>query len=131
MARTFVAAMLVAAAVLPLALADGSCGKIPSVSGVDQSPSNPGDWGKCTGAIEGQYAAWSHWCKTAGIGCLECKQPVIDAILREQQPWRERAEAYLSNPKQVQWIVDVGTERARTVARQTMGDVREAMGINY
>jgi tryptophanyl-tRNA synthetase len=70
-------------------------------------------------------------CKTAGIGCLECKQPVIDAILREQQPWRERAEAYLSNPKQVQWIVDVGTERARTVARQTMGDVREAMGINY
>jgi tryptophanyl-tRNA synthetase len=70
-------------------------------------------------------------CKSAGIGCLECKQPVIDAILREQQPWRERAEAYLTNPKQVQWIVDVGTERARTVARQTMGDVREAMGINY
>ena len=70
-------------------------------------------------------------CKSAGIGCLECKQPVIDAILREQQPWRERAETYLSNPKQVQWIVDVGTERARTVARQTMGDVREAMGINY
>jgi len=70
-------------------------------------------------------------CKSAGIGCLDCKQPVIDAILREQQPWRERAEAYLSNPKQVQWIVDVGTERARTVARQTMCDVREAMGINY
>jgi tryptophanyl-tRNA synthetase len=70
-------------------------------------------------------------CKTAGIGCLECKQPVIDAIIREQQPWRERAEAYLSNPKQVQWIVEVGTERARTVARETMRDVRDAMGINY
>jgi tryptophanyl-tRNA synthetase len=70
-------------------------------------------------------------CKSAGIGCLECKQPVIDAILREQQPWRERAETYLTNPKQGQWIVDVGTERARTVARQTMGEVREAMGINY
>ena len=58
-------------------------------------------------------------CRSAGIGCLECKQPVIDAILREQQPWRDRAETYLSNPKQVHWIVEMGTERARTVARQT------------
>lgn len=70
-------------------------------------------------------------CTTAGIGCLDCKQPVIDAILREQQPWRDRAEAYLANPKQVHWIVEMGTERARTVARQTMKDVREAMGLNY
>jgi tryptophanyl-tRNA synthetase len=70
-------------------------------------------------------------CKTAGIGCLDCKQPVIDAILIEQQPWRERAEKYLTNPKQVHWIVEMGTERARTVARQTMRDVRSAMGLNY
>ncbi len=70
-------------------------------------------------------------CTTAGIGCLDCKQPVIDAILREQQPWRERAETYLTNPKQIHWIVEMGTERARTVARQTMKDVREAMGLNY
>jgi len=70
-------------------------------------------------------------CRSAGIGCLDCKQPVIDAILREQQPWRERAEAYLANPKQIHWIVEMGTERARTVARQTMKDVREAMGLNY
>jgi tryptophanyl-tRNA synthetase len=70
-------------------------------------------------------------CTTAGIGCLECKQPVIDAIVKEQQPWRERAEAYLANPKQVHWIVEMGTERARTVARQTMKDVRGAMGLNY
>jgi tryptophanyl-tRNA synthetase len=70
-------------------------------------------------------------CTSAGIGCLECKQPVIDAILKEQQPWRERAEAYLTNPKQVHWIVEMGTERARTVARQTMKDVREAMGLAY
>ncbi len=70
-------------------------------------------------------------CKSAGIGCLECKQPVIDAIIKEQQPWRERAEAYLSNPKQVHWIVEMGTERARTVARQTMKDVRTAMGLTY
>jgi tryptophanyl-tRNA synthetase len=70
-------------------------------------------------------------CKTAGIGCLDCKQPVIDAIVKEQQPWRERAESYLANPKQVHWIVEMGTERARTVARQTMKDVRGAMGLNY
>jgi tryptophanyl-tRNA synthetase len=70
-------------------------------------------------------------CKSAGIGCLDCKQPVIDAIVKEQQPWRERAEAYLANPKQVHWIVEMGTERARTVARQTMKDVRAAMGLAY
>ena len=70
-------------------------------------------------------------CTTAGIGCLECKQPVIDAIVREQAPWRERAEAFLANPKQVQWIVEVGTERARGIARRTMRDVRSAMGLNY
>jgi tryptophanyl-tRNA synthetase len=70
-------------------------------------------------------------CTTAGIGCLECKQPVIDAIKKEQEPWRERAEPYLTNPKHVHWIVEVGTERARTVARETMRDVREAMGLRY
>jgi tryptophanyl-tRNA synthetase len=70
-------------------------------------------------------------CRSAGIGCLDCKQPVIDAIVLEQQPWRERAEGYLANPKQVHWIVEMGTERARTVARQTMKDVRSAMGLNY
>ncbi len=70
-------------------------------------------------------------CTPAGIGCLDCKQPVIDAIVREQKPWRERAEAYLADPKRVHWIVEVGTERARTVARETMRDVREAMGLRY
>ena len=70
-------------------------------------------------------------CTTAGIGCLECKQPVIDAIQREQAPWRERAEAYLANPKQVHWILEVGTERARMVAGETMREVRHAMGLTY
>ena len=70
-------------------------------------------------------------CTTAGIGCLDCKQPVIEAVLAEQKPWRERAEAYLANPKQVHWIVEMGTERARTIAKQTMKEVREAMGLAY
>jgi tryptophanyl-tRNA synthetase len=76
-----------------------------------------------------QWAATG--CRTAGIGCLDCKQPVIDAIVKEQAPWRERAEGYLANPKQVHWIVEMGTERARTVAKATMKDVRGAMGLNY
>jgi len=70
-------------------------------------------------------------CTSASIGCLDCKQPVIEGILKEQLPWRERAEPYLSNPKKIHWIVEMGTERARTVARQTMKDVRSAIGIGY
>jgi tryptophanyl-tRNA synthetase len=70
-------------------------------------------------------------CTSAGIGCLDCKQPVIDAIVREQQPWRERSAPYLADPKRVHRIVEAGTERARAVARQTMKDVRTAMGLNY
>ena len=70
-------------------------------------------------------------CKSAGIGCLDCKQPVIDGMLQEQQPMLARAEPYVSNPRIVRDIVDAGTERARVVARETMRDVREAMGLNY
>ncbi len=70
-------------------------------------------------------------CKTAGIGCLECKQPVIDAIVKQQAPWRERIATLTADPRKVVDIVDAGTERARRVARQTMKDVREAMGLNY
>ena len=100
--------------------------------------SDPGDPQKCpVWQFHQLYSsddtkAWVvHGCTTAAIGCLDCKQPVIDAIVAEQTPWRERAEPYLANPKQVHWIVEVGTERARTVARETMREVREAMGINY
>ncbi|WP_397545519.1 tryptophan--tRNA ligase [Roseateles oligotrophus] len=70
-------------------------------------------------------------CRSAGIGCLDCKQPLIEAIQKEQAPWRERANEYLANPKQVQWIVEVGTERARAVARKTLREVRAAIGLTY
>jgi len=70
-------------------------------------------------------------CTTAGIGCLECKEPVINGILKEQQPMLERAEPYMSNPKIVKEIVEMGTEKARRVAQATMQDVRSAMGLNY
>ena len=70
-------------------------------------------------------------CVRAGIGCLECKQPVIDAIIAEQQPMLARAEPFVSNPRLVRDIVDAGTQRARVTAQETMRDVREAMGLNY
>jgi tryptophanyl-tRNA synthetase len=70
-------------------------------------------------------------CTTAGIGCLECKQPVIDAIIREQIPLHERAQKYIDDPTQVRNIVADGCERARKLAEETMRDVRGAMGLAY
>jgi len=70
-------------------------------------------------------------CTTAGIGCLECKQPVIDGIVKEQQPIRERAQRYVDDPTLVRNIVADGCERARKLADETMRDVREAMGLRY
>ena len=68
-------------------------------------------------------------CRSAGIGCLQCKQPVIDAILAEQQPMHERAKPYLQDPRLVDGIVEEGCARARTLAQETMHDVRAAMGL--
>lgn len=70
-------------------------------------------------------------CRSAGIGCLECKQPVIEGVLREQEPMRERARRYEEDPQLVRNIVADGCERARKLAQETMRDVREAMGLSY
>ena len=70
-------------------------------------------------------------CKSAGIGCLECKQPVIDGILKEQEPMRERAQQYLDDPSLVRAIVADGCDQARKYAQETMRDVREEMGLSY
>ena len=70
-------------------------------------------------------------CTTAGIGCLECKQPLIDAVIAEQEPIKERAQKYLDDPSLVRAIVADGCERARKLAEETMRDVREAMGLSY
>lgn len=70
-------------------------------------------------------------CRSAGIGCLECKQPVIDAILREQEPMRERAQQYLDNPRLVRDIVAEGCDKARKLAQETMREVRSEMGLDF
>jgi tryptophanyl-tRNA synthetase len=70
-------------------------------------------------------------CRSAGIGCLECKQPVIDAVLAEQKPMRDRAEKYLDDRTLVRSIIADGCEKARKLAQETLRDVREAMGLDY
>ena len=70
-------------------------------------------------------------CTSAGIGCLECKQPVIDSVLAELAPMRERAQAYLDDPTLVKNILADGCDKARKLAVETMYDVREAIGLHY
>lgn len=70
-------------------------------------------------------------CCSAGIGCIECKQPVIEGILREQQPMLERAQKYMDDPSLLRAIVADGCDKARKFAAETMRDVREAMGLSY
>ncbi|MEJ2644716.1 MAG: tryptophan--tRNA ligase [Gammaproteobacteria bacterium] len=70
-------------------------------------------------------------CTSAGIGCLDCKQPVIDAVLTEITELQRRAEEYIANPGMVRSIIDEGCEAARDVARDTLDEVRQAIGLNY
>ncbi|HPU78848.1 tryptophan--tRNA ligase [Accumulibacter sp.] len=76
--------------------------------------------------------AWvEQGCRSAGIGCLDCKQPVIDGILREQAPMRARAQPFLEDPKLVREIIGDGNSKARCLARETMRDVRQAIGLDF
>jgi tryptophanyl-tRNA synthetase len=70
-------------------------------------------------------------CTSAGIGCLDCKQPVVEAVLAEQEPMHERAQQYVDDPSLVRAIVADGCEKARKLAQETMRDVREVMGLSY
>ena len=72
-----------------------------------------------------------HGCRSAGIGCIECKTPVIESVLEELKPIQERAAQYAEDPTLVKNVVAEGCERARKLARETMRDVREVMGLNY
>ena len=70
-------------------------------------------------------------CRSAGIGCLDCKKPVIDAVLAEQKPIRERGRDYEENPELVKSIIEEGCEQARDAARDTLEEVRRVMGLSY
>jgi tryptophanyl-tRNA synthetase len=70
-------------------------------------------------------------CKSAGIGCLDCKKPLIEAVQEELKPISIRARDYASNPDLVKTIVAEGCEKARESARSTLVEVRDAMGLGY
>jgi len=70
-------------------------------------------------------------CRTAGIGCLDCKGPLIDSILKEQSPIRERAREYQEDTETVHGIISDGCEAAREIARETIVEVKQAMGLEY
>ena len=100
--------------------------------------SDPGDPERCpVWSLHQVYSddarqAWARQgCTTAGIGCLECKQPLVDAVLAELAPMRERAQAYIDDPTLVRNIIADGADKARKLAAETMRDVREAMGLTY
>lgn len=99
---------------------------------------DPGDPAKCpVWQFHQVYsdAAVKEWvqagCRSAGIGCLECKQPIVDAVLVELRPIQERAREFEAQPEVVRGIINEGCERAREVARETMDEVRDAMSLHY
>ncbi len=70
-------------------------------------------------------------CTKAKMGCIECKKPVVDSIVAELKPIQESIEKYKSEPNLIQEIIFDGSERARRVAKETMQEVRDAMGLTY
>jgi tryptophanyl-tRNA synthetase len=99
---------------------------------------DPGDPGRCP--VWQLHVVYSDdetrdWvragCTSAGLGCLECKQPVVDAVLKEQQGFLERAQPYLDDPSLLRNIIADGCDRARKLAQETMREVREVMGLSH
>ena len=99
---------------------------------------DPGDPAKCpVFALHDIYSSadvksWAaEGCRTAGIGCVDCKGPLTDAINAEQAPFIERAAQFENNRDLVRTILADGSERAREEARETLDDVRAAAGIGH
>lgn len=99
---------------------------------------DPGDPDKCpVFDLHRVYSAddvrqWADTgCRSAGIGCIECKKPLIEAVVMQIREIRARAQEYEENPDLVRGIVNEGCERARDAARRTMTDVRDSMGLGF
>ena len=69
-------------------------------------------------------------CRSAGIGCIECKSWVADALVQLLSPMQERRKKFEENPRLAWDILESGTARARKAAAETMKDVRDAMGMS-
>jgi tryptophanyl-tRNA synthetase len=82
-------------------------------------------------ASEDQKQWVQEGCRSASIGCLDCKGPLIDAVSAELRPIRERALDFSQHPEDVRRIIDDGNAAAREVAQETLAEVRSSMGLNY
>ena len=98
--------------------------------------SDPGDPDKCPVfdlhriySDEATQAWAAHGCRTASIGCLECKKPLIDKVVEFVEGMRRRAQEFEDNPELVQRILVEGGEKARAAARDTMDEVRRVMHL--
>ncbi len=99
---------------------------------------DPGDPDKCpVWELHKVYSpdevrAWAgEGCRSAGIGCVECKKPLIDEVLREQKEFHRRAQPYTEDPTALRGIIADGCDRARAVAQATMEEVRHSVGTDY
>ncbi len=100
--------------------------------------SDPGDPEKCpVWSLHQVYSddaqrAWvQEGCRSAGIGCLDCKKPLVDAVQAELSLFRERARPFEDDPGLVREIIAGGCEQAREHARETLDEVRQVMGLGY
>ena len=98
---------------------------------------DPGDPAKCP--VWGFHEVYTNdetrdmlaeGCRTAGIGCIDCKQYVVDAVCEELKPIQQRAKEYLDDLAGVDSIINEGCEAARDVASDTMEEVRKVMGLS-
>jgi tryptophanyl-tRNA synthetase len=69
-------------------------------------------------------------CRSAAIGCIECKGWAADALVQLLEPMQERRKKYEENPRLAWDILEAGTGQARKAAAQTMDEVRDAMGMS-
>ena len=70
-------------------------------------------------------------CRSAGIGCIDCKQPLADRVKAECETMRQRAKQFEEDPDLVLTIIQEGSEKARNVARETLEDVKDAIGLSH
>lgn len=99
---------------------------------------DPGEPNKCPvysmqkNYLSDEQLAWvESGCRSASIGCIDCKKPLIEAINDEQESLRQEAEPYIKDPDLVRDILVEGSQKARLIARETMDDVRAAVGISH
>jgi tryptophanyl-tRNA synthetase len=97
---------------------------------------DPGEPEKCPAfqlhkiyCTEDEIAYVSKGCRTAGIGCLECKKIMIKHVVDDLAPFREKRAQYQDKPEEVEAVLAAGNQAAQKVAAATMAEVRGTLGL--